>query len=54
MTSGDAEAHENTVHRIFPRLGEVGPTDDVLKQLSPRASQHASRCAGRIGSVTAE
>jgi nicotinamidase-related amidase len=46
MTSGDAEAHENTVRRIFPRLGQVGTTDDVLKLLSQRVS--------RVGGVTAE
>ncbi len=47
MTSGDAEAHENTVHRIFPRLGEVGTTDDVLNLL-------LSRRASRPEAVTAE
>ena len=54
MTSGDAEAHENTVHRIVPRLGEVGTTDDVLKLLSLRASLRAGLRAGRGGSVTPE
>ena len=47
MTSGDAEAHENTVHRIFPRLGEVGTTNDVLNLL-------LSRRASRPEAVTAE
>lgn len=46
MTSGDAQAHENTVHRIFPRLGEVGTTDDVLKLLNLRGS--------RLDGITAE
>ncbi|MFD8568476.1 isochorismatase family protein [Streptomyces sp. NPDC057694] len=33
MTDMDAEAHRNSVERIFPRLGETGTTDDVLKLL---------------------
>jgi nicotinamidase-related amidase len=31
MTDFSAEAHENSVVRIFPSLGETGTTDEVLK-----------------------
>jgi len=34
MTSNDAAAHDNSVERIFPRLGETGTTDEVLKLLA--------------------
>jgi nicotinamidase-related amidase len=30
MTDMSAEAHENSLQRIFPRIGEVGTTDQVL------------------------
>lgn len=30
MTDASAEAHENTVTRIFPRLGESGTTADII------------------------
>lgn len=33
MTDMSAEAHDNSVRRIFPRLGETGGTDDVTAQL---------------------
>ena len=33
MTDLSAEAHENSVQRIFPRLGETGTTDAVLALL---------------------
>lgn len=33
MTDGDADAHHNSVERIFPNLGEVTTTDDVLDLL---------------------
>lgn len=33
MTDTSAEAHENSVTRIFPRLGETGSTQDVLAKL---------------------
>jgi nicotinamidase-related amidase len=29
----DAAAHDNSVHRIFPQLGEVATTEDVLAKL---------------------
>ena len=36
MTDMDAEAHRLSVEKIFPRLGETGKTDDVLKLLNER------------------
>jgi nicotinamidase-related amidase len=33
MTDGNAEAHDNSVTRIFPRLGETGSTQDILDLL---------------------
>jgi nicotinamidase-related amidase len=33
MTDRSAEAHQNSVERIFPRLGEIGTTADVLSRL---------------------
>jgi nicotinamidase-related amidase len=33
MTDRDAEAHRHSVEKIFPRLGESGATDDVLRLL---------------------
>jgi nicotinamidase-related amidase len=30
MTDGSAEAHEHSVARIFPRLGETGRTQDIV------------------------
>jgi len=33
VTSSDAEAHDNSVQRIFPRLGETGTTGEVLELL---------------------
>ncbi|MEV3860791.1 hydrolase [Streptomyces sp. NPDC050095] len=37
MTDRDAEAHRGSVERIFPRLGETGTTDDILKVLAERS-----------------
>jgi nicotinamidase-related amidase len=34
MTDTLAEAHDNSVQRIFPRLGETGSTGDVLAKLN--------------------
>jgi nicotinamidase-related amidase len=34
MTDMSAEAHENSLERIFPRLGETGKTQDILDLLS--------------------
>lgn len=33
MTDTDADAHHNSVARIFPRLGETAATDDILAML---------------------
>ncbi len=33
MTDRDTEAHRHTVEKVFPRLGESGTTDEVLKLL---------------------
>lgn len=33
MTDRDADAHRHSVERIFPRLGETGTTENVLKML---------------------
>jgi nicotinamidase-related amidase len=34
MTDLDAEAHRNSLERIFPRLGESGSTDEVIALLA--------------------
>lgn len=36
MTDGSAEAHENSVTRIFPRLGETGTTAAIVALLVQR------------------
>ncbi len=36
MTDASPEAHENSVQRIFPRLGETGTTDELLALLERR------------------
>jgi nicotinamidase-related amidase len=33
MTDTNREAHENSVTRIFPRLGETGTTDEIIELL---------------------
>lgn len=33
MTDRSAEAHDNSVRRIFPRLGETATTDEILALL---------------------
>jgi len=33
MTDGDAEAHQNSVERIFPKLGETATIAEVLDML---------------------
>jgi len=33
MTDRDADAHRNSVEKVFPRLGETGTTEAVLKLL---------------------
>jgi nicotinamidase-related amidase len=34
MTDLSLEAHENSVARIFPRVGEIGTTDEILSLLN--------------------
>ena len=34
VTDSDADAHQNSVDRIFPRLGESGSTEEVLELLA--------------------
>jgi hypothetical protein len=41
MTDRDADAHRHTVEKIFPRLGETGTTDSVLKLLLERQKEEA-------------
>jgi len=36
MTDMKAEAHENSIKNIFPRLGEVGTTADILEKIHSR------------------
>jgi nicotinamidase-related amidase len=36
MTDRDADAHRNSIEKIFPRLGETAKTEDVLKALRPQ------------------
>lgn len=33
VTDMDGDAHRNSVEKIFPRLGETGTTEEILKQL---------------------
>ncbi len=37
MTDRDADAHRNSVEKIFPRIGETATTDQVLALLQQRA-----------------
>ncbi len=43
MTDLDDEAHRGSVERIFPRLGETGSTDDVLRCWSGAAERAEER-----------
>jgi nicotinamidase-related amidase len=38
MTDLSAEAHANSVERIFPKLGETGTTQDIVDLLSTRGA----------------
>ena len=38
MTDRSAEAHANSITRIFPRLGETGTTEEIIALLDARAS----------------
>jgi isochorismate hydrolase len=33
MTDTDAAAHDNSIERIFPRLGETATTTEILEML---------------------
>ena len=37
MTDRDADAHRNSIEKIFPRIGETTTTDEVLSQLQEQA-----------------
>lgn len=37
MTDTHADAHENSVTRIFPRLGEIGTVQEIIERLDGRA-----------------
>jgi isochorismate hydrolase len=37
MTDFSAEAHDHSVKRIFPRLGETATTDEIVALLARRA-----------------
>jgi nicotinamidase-related amidase len=39
MTDRDADVHRNSVEKIFPRLGEVDTTENVMKMLDAALSQ---------------
>ncbi|KAB0656993.1 isochorismatase family protein [Burkholderia diffusa] len=38
MTDLNADAHTNSVERLFPRLGETGPTQEILALLDRRGA----------------
>jgi nicotinamidase-related amidase len=38
MTDMNAEAHANSIARIFPRLGETGTTEEIIKLLDAKAA----------------
>jgi nicotinamidase-related amidase len=37
MTDRDADSHQHSVEKVFPRIGETGTTEDVLTLLKNRA-----------------
>ncbi|HEX3741515.1 MAG TPA: isochorismatase family protein [Terriglobales bacterium] len=39
MTDRDADAHRNSVEKIFPRMSETASTEDVLKILKSRSDK---------------
>jgi hypothetical protein len=41
MTDRGADAHRNSVERVFPKLGECGTTEDIIALLPTRATQVA-------------
>ena len=52
MTDLDAEAHRNSIERIFPRLGETGTTQEILDLLEKTTPDDADRRYGRGGDGT--
>jgi isochorismate hydrolase len=36
MTDRDGDAHRHSVDKVFPRLGEVDATDNLLARLNSR------------------
>jgi hypothetical protein len=36
MTDMNADAHQNSITRIFPRLGETGNTQEIIELLNRR------------------
>lgn len=40
MTDMNPEAHDNSITRIFPRLGETGSTRAIIDLLAPAHSRH--------------
>ncbi|MFP3758263.1 isochorismatase family protein, partial [Cupriavidus sp. SIMBA_020] len=38
MTDLNADAHTNSVERVFPRLGETGSTQEILALLDRRGA----------------
>jgi nicotinamidase-related amidase len=38
MTDSDADAHHNSVARIFPKMSETGTTQQLLDLLSKRSA----------------
>jgi nicotinamidase-related amidase len=39
MTDRSAEAHRHSVETVFPRIGETGPTEEVLRLLAAEAQR---------------
>jgi len=37
MTDGNADAHAHSIGRIFPRIGELGTTAEIIEKLSSRS-----------------
>lgn len=38
MTDLNADAHVNSIERLFPRLGEIGTTQDIVALLDRRGA----------------
>ena len=37
MTDARAQAHDYSLHNVFPRLGETGSADEIMALLEPRS-----------------